>query len=84
MNHPNVRSRLQRDRKAFTMVELLVVIVIISVLVTITLFALFGVQEDARESRTRAIVTKIDGLIMSKWEFNMLNGNLLIIRISGK
>ena len=57
-----------RDRRAFTLVELLVVIVVITLMSSISLFALYGVREDARERRARAQVAKINELIMQQWE----------------
>ncbi|MGM0490720.1 MAG: type II secretion system protein [Planctomycetota bacterium] len=63
------QNRLRRPpRPAFTLAELLVVIAIIGVLASMTLFAFYGVREDARERRARAQVTKIHELIMRKWE----------------
>ncbi len=64
----NVQNRLQRERRAFTLVELLVVIAIIGILAAMTLFTLYGVREDAKERRARAEVTKINELIMQQWE----------------
>ena len=69
MNVWTAPSRLQRDRRqAFTIVELLVVIGIISVIASMTLFALNGVREDSRERRTRSQVTKIHEVLVQHWE----------------
>ncbi len=62
------QHRLQRDCRAFTLVELLVVISIITLLASTALFTMFGVREDVRETRARAQVAKINELIMEKWE----------------
>ena len=48
-----IERRLQRDRQAFTLVELLVVITIITILASTALFAMYGVREDVRETRAR-------------------------------
>jgi prepilin-type N-terminal cleavage/methylation domain-containing protein len=56
------------SHRGFTLVELLVVISIIAILTGITLFSLRGVQEDAKERRTRAIVARINEQIVRHWE----------------
>ena len=68
MNVAHGQIRLQRDRRAFTLVELLVVIAIIGILTSMTLFALYGVREDAKERRARAQISKINEIIMQQWE----------------
>lgn len=60
--------RLQRDRQAFTLVELLVVITIITILASTALFTLYGVREDVRETRTRTVIARVNEVIMEKWE----------------
>jgi len=55
-------------RGGFTLVELLVSISIITLLASMVLVALAGVQETAREDRTRAQIARIDTLISEKWE----------------
>ena len=55
-------------RMGFTLVELLVVLVIISILATTVLFGISGVQTNAREQRTKAQIARIHDLIAEKWE----------------
>jgi prepilin-type N-terminal cleavage/methylation domain-containing protein len=56
------------SRRAFTLVELLVVIMIITIMATMVMFAMAGVTEKARIDRTKAQIAKINELIMEKWE----------------
>jgi len=71
-NQPNAASSKRRARglrhNAFTMVELLTVIVVIGILSSMVLFALFSVQETARAKRTKAQIAKIHELISGRWE----------------
>lgn len=55
-------------RKAFTLVELLIVATILAILAGLTVVGLAAAVQDARTSRTRAIIDKIDTLIMERWE----------------
>ena len=57
-----------RRRLAFTLVELLVTITIITLLASIVLFGLAGVQQSARERRARAQVLRIHELIAEQWQ----------------
>ncbi len=54
--------------RGFTLVELLVVMVILSILSAMVLMALSNTQNAARDARTRGIITKLDALLMQKWE----------------
>lgn len=63
-----VLRRTARSVGGFTLVELLVSISIITLLASMILVALAGVQEVSRRDRTRAQVARIDALIMEKWE----------------
>ena len=56
------------SRRSFTLTELMIVTAIITVLASSTLFALFGVVEQAKEKRTQAQVLKIHALVMQRWE----------------
>ena len=55
-------------RSAFTLMELLIVMMIMTLLAGLALSALAGATEAAREQRTRAIIAKIDSLIMERYE----------------
>jgi prepilin-type N-terminal cleavage/methylation domain-containing protein len=55
-------------RRAFTLTELLIVIVIIGIITGLGLSAFAGAVELAREQRTRSIIAKIDQLIMERYE----------------
>ena len=54
--------------RAFTLMELLIVMMIMTLLAGLALSALAGAMELAREQRTRVIITKIDQLIMDRYE----------------
>jgi prepilin-type N-terminal cleavage/methylation domain-containing protein len=55
-------------RRGFTLVELLVVIVILSMLMTLALGALYQSQEAARAAKTRSLINKINAVVMDKYE----------------
>ena len=55
-------------RPSFTLVELLVVIVIISILAGMTMMALAGAQRDAEISKTQSTIRKINEVVLAKWE----------------
>lgn len=55
-------------RRAFTLTELMVVMGIIAILAGLALSALSGATELARTQRTRAILNKIDQLLMDRYE----------------
>jgi prepilin-type N-terminal cleavage/methylation domain-containing protein len=61
-------NRTITARRAFTLVELLVVIAIIALLAAVALSALGTATEQAKAQRTRAIINKLDQLVMEKWE----------------
>lgn len=69
MNARTMPMRPERGhRRAFTLVEMLVVITLIGIIASTMLFAMFGVREDARERRARAQIARIHELLMQQWE----------------
>lgn len=63
-----MRSKQRTTRRGFTLVELLVVMVIISMLASIALVAMWGAQEEARIQRTRAQIAKIHEILLPQFE----------------
>jgi prepilin-type N-terminal cleavage/methylation domain-containing protein len=61
-------QKQNRSRAAFTLVELLAVIVIIGILSSIMLVALASAAETAKEARTRSQIQRIHELLMTRWE----------------
>jgi prepilin-type N-terminal cleavage/methylation domain-containing protein len=55
-------------RRGFTLTELLIVMAILGIMAALTLAALSGATELAREQRTRAIIAKLDSLIAEQYE----------------
>ncbi|MBP86556.1 MAG: hypothetical protein CMJ64_07565 [Planctomycetaceae bacterium] len=60
------KNRRVASRPSFTLVELVIVLAIITILASALLFALFGVAEDAKATRTRAQIAKLHELVMLK------------------
>jgi prepilin-type N-terminal cleavage/methylation domain-containing protein len=68
---PNRKSKIlnsKSPRSAFTLMELLIVITIIAIIAGLALSGLASAVNDARVARTRAQISKIDTLIMERWE----------------
>ena len=55
-------------RKSFTLIELLMAIAIVATLATFMLVALYGATQMAKMSRTRSQVSRLNEIIMAKWE----------------
>jgi Tfp pilus assembly protein PilE len=64
MNH----SPTTRQSAGFTVVELLTVMLILSLLVAMSLSAFSAAVNQAKISRTKVIIAKLDQLIMDRWE----------------
>ena len=59
--HPAIRT-------AFTLVELMVVVVIVGMLASAVLFAMYGLLDEAKGDRTKTQIARIDRFIMDRWE----------------
>src|SRR6185503_20706611 len=70
MNNPKsaIQNPKLAPRRSFTLMELLIVLLIITILAALAMSAMAGATELAREQRTRAILTKLDQLIMDEYE----------------
>jgi prepilin-type N-terminal cleavage/methylation domain-containing protein len=62
------RVNLPDRHGGFTLVELLISIMIVTILASMVLFAMASVTETARVDRTRAQITRINELLLEKWE----------------
>jgi prepilin-type N-terminal cleavage/methylation domain-containing protein len=63
--HTNPKRK--RGPRGFTLVELLIVLTILTIIATMILFALAGATEQAKAEKTRSMVAKLDGFLMSRW-----------------
>lgn len=59
---------LLRSRRGFTLVELLITISIIGIMATMVLFAMFQAQQTANVHKTRALITKLNSIIMRRYD----------------
>jgi len=55
-------------RRGFTLTELLVVMLVLSILTAMAWVGLSSALNDARASRTKTVINKIDTLIQERWE----------------
>lgn len=55
-------------RRGFTLTELLVVMCVLAILAGLVLAGLSSAVNDATRSRTRTIITKVDQILMYRWE----------------
>jgi len=55
-------------RRAFTLVELLVAMMIIGILASMVLFAMAAAEESAKQAKTKSTITKLHNLLMPKYE----------------
>jgi len=63
-----IQNPKSKTRPAFTLTELLIVMLIISIMAGMTLAVVSGATNMAREQRTRAIISKLDQLIMERFD----------------
>jgi prepilin-type N-terminal cleavage/methylation domain-containing protein len=74
LNHsrPNLmRHARRRPASGFTLVELMVVLIIISILASVVMFAMFNAQEAARAAKTKNMITKLNAVIMQRYQSYM-------------
>lgn len=64
MNAPRTKT----IRRSFTLTELLVVIMVISILASSLLFAMYNAVQQAKESRTKAQIAKLHELLATRWD----------------
>lgn len=62
------RNLLRRPRRGFTLIELLTVVLVISILASTLLFALYGSVQEAKQERAKVQVQRISELVMSRWD----------------
>ena len=55
-------------RRGVTLIELLFVMMILGILVAVSMGAYSAAAVSAKVERTRAIIVKLDQLVMDKWE----------------
>ncbi len=60
--------KIKKQSFAFTLVEILVVLVILGVMASMVITAVQGVTQTARESRTRSIIAACDSVIQEHYE----------------
>ncbi|MEM7478056.1 MAG: type II secretion system protein [Planctomycetota bacterium] len=73
------RKESPRFRPSFTLVELLVAIAILGTMVGMVLYSLAGAQTDARVARSRSTISKINEIVLARWEeyrYRAVNVNL--------
>src|SRR5438046_8829770 len=64
----DLRRLTSKPRRGFTLTELLIVMMILGIMTGLALSGLAGAINLAKEQRTRAIITKIDQLVMEHYE----------------
>lgn len=57
-----------RNKRGFTLVELLVAITVLAILASLILVGLANANASAREAKTRATIAKINAVVMQKYE----------------
>jgi len=73
------RQGVAAASQGFTLVEMLVVITILAILAAMTLFTYMAASEVGKQARTQAQITKINIVVMTKWETYQENYRLPFI-----
>ena len=71
----NINNSLKMKRKAFTMIELVFVIVVLGILAAIAVPRLSATRDDAQVAKGRSDVAAIRAAIMSERQVRLLQGN---------
>jgi prepilin-type N-terminal cleavage/methylation domain-containing protein len=58
----------RRRRGGFTLVELLVTLMVLTIMASLMLFAVGSAQRAAREAKTRSMVVRLHTLLMERWD----------------
>jgi prepilin-type N-terminal cleavage/methylation domain-containing protein len=67
----NPRPIRRAKAGGFTLVELMIVLIIIGILGSVIMFAMFGAQEAARAAKTKNMISKLNAAIMQRYETYM-------------
>ena len=77
------RGRIAQPARAFTLLEMLVVVAIIGIITSLALGAMYAATERARRTRTETLIRKLHVELMRRWE-SYETRRLPIVMMSGE